>query len=1499
MKKLTVIILAVCMLLTSCAPAANTALLTTRSNEQAVPAAALNAGEQPDFSTLEYTSDEVGKLPSAPSFDYAFSAPGSQWRNLAANDTPAAFSQVSYEFVDDVLEVGQTVTDSIASAGQLMSGNMVQRLQPNQIIAQGGYVSRSILDAAAAQKGRTVENGTVVVDKAAGVAFKVVAPTAFYDGSEQSEYLERLEGTYSVATPQLHEILKDFSLGGNNGETEEMVTVTRGNITGFAPNMEANLVDDNGVKLMSYADSYKGYKDVLTNYLVNLQFDNVRLDAFLGDGSPIKVTVSGGIAVENIGVYGRYTFCRGYALAMTVRQESYLVVEMEAELAEEITIPLFGIDAGVGDVGRVTGGLFAIIGLDGRLRVEVYAREYTSIRVGLRGKTAAYVPISVRPTFDKTIKFDGDVNLTGKINGSLKFGPMLGIEIFGFDLIGAGAFLGTGVSVEKNDTLLDVKLYGILQVYVKLLGKKFNLANLTPTIFRKTQQDTAGYVVDIFEAYVYPGRVSGTIKKELPEPGEEAKSISYRVWVVPGGVSFDTNNANDLNNPKIRKYPKDGYASTLEGGVFFQEDKDMLSAGDRVYLEFKVDGKSLFSSPASPTLPFTDYIITHADYFNGYVTGQVQPLRLINWNTGKNEWAYYANQQVKVCPQLCSSQYPHSVDNPLPMSFGGHAYVRTDEYGNFDTRDEFISDTGEAVPDWKFDFFPVPPDKMQHYLWEMRLVLNYRDGDREATVSGEAPFTPASSLYFTRVIREVVGSYKRYEEGERIIDQMAYDEYIWVVNPDGTRTVGDGTSEYMTEHFGHITEAFSTQDLRGLPDYTIASEQERSVLWAGDVYGADNAYKNPKPLEPVLDANGSPTGAALYAQRVTVEWVWQEHKNPVKITSAATVSKKALGGTFQVTADGYAPFAFSLTGAPAGVVIDKDTGLITVPAGLPKNEYTFTIRAEENRPYMSRIDTYIKYEGNDPSPPDEQAFTLKITELTVMPEPSPTPPSLRMAPVIAEEEHEYAFKKVSGISETNIQINAAGSEPITWSLVPTDRYPLPEGVTIDPETGILTIAKFMTQGRHFFTIQAENDVGSDTQECRLEVMTFTRDDTPAIKGFGGLSSVYERGGSIALVYADSLASAFTPIWPTEIHPPVTQDGRSQYGFLFQEDGFDTEPYLFEMITPSNTVTIRYDDPRDIYTNDRWTVNGAAFVRWQSCPHVYTLWNENTWSWWWAKTGDMLLDTSPRCDNYHFRVPSDLEAFIARRIEDYNKKEIDLDLIFGSGDNMITIPPRTHNATYLEYGTMLGKINSQKGGSFRVELDQTTGATITGKYFVSLMGNKSAKLSFIQDGAAVTFAGKDISAAKEYEFFDFTYYSGSFFESDMLAGVGPDDKNFIFGFRHHGELPGMAVFAITTEIAEGTNVNVYDFDPETGAYTLVAAGVDVGKGGVLTYKNNSMSEYLVTTKTLEGASVSDVAGQQGSGGGNIWLFIGIGLAVLLCGAAVIVVVRRRGRPGTSQ
>ena len=96
-----------------------------------------------------------------------------------------------------------------------------------------------------------------------------------------------------------------------------------------------------------------------------------------------------------------------------------------------------------------------------------------------------------------------------------------------------------------------------------------------------------------------------------------------------------------------------------------------------------------------------------------------------------------------------------------------------------------------------------------------------------------------------------------------------------------------------------------------------------------------------------------------------------------------------------------------------------------------------------------------------------------------------------------------------------------------------------------------------------------------------------------------------------------------------------------------------------------------------------------------------------------------------------------------------------------------------------------------------------------------------------------------------DLFNFSYQKASH-EAEMLSAVGAGQQSFTYSFAHHGELPGMAIFAITTGMMEGTKVNVYKFDAGTSQFSLVAGEMTVGAEGVVTYQNNTMSEYLVTT-----------------------------------------------------
>lgn len=1560
MKKLTSIVIAICILLSLLSSNVDTVISSD------------NFDEIPD----------TGSMTKVEPFNYAFVPASAKWLEINAFEEPATLD-ATYELADDViaLQGNQDVAKQIASAGQLLSGSNVQKLPPNEIIAEGGYIPVDILDAAAAVTQDSIKNGTVVVDESNGTAFKVVSPTTYTgvfdaDASLQNK-MKPLENTYSIIQPALSEVVSDFELPA------QTVSLTRGNIIEFAPNVESSVVNPSKYKFLSDDKDFKYLSD---NPLIALKFDKVKLDADLGDGLSINVTVSGGLGIDSMDLTGRYTGFDGYEIAMKLDQECDLNVSLDIKIKQEIRIPLYGFNVSFG-IGSISGGIFAILGLDGTLRLQIESATFTSVTQGIQGGTFAYVPTSALPIFDPEIKVDGDVALSGEIDGYIKFGPMVNLELFGFDLVGVGIFLGAGVHVGTTLKTLDIELYALFNVYITLVGETLNLANFKPTILTRHQADTAGYRVKIMEAYVKPGRTGGTIETETDDVNDEdgyvpAVNIPYRILAVPKGQSFNPSDINSINNnTAIRKYPASGYAVTNAEGEFIQKDDNMLLYGDNAYLEFQANGTSYFSDPLAATLPFEKITITYADYFNDYVTGQVQPVRLINWDAAANasaeeryEWAYYNNALAYVQPKLWNAYSSNG------WSYSDKATCWTDEYGNFDTRLVF-NGNGVAILN---DIEVQPSDWPNLIHEEFDVTLD----DHEAILTRNiSNFNPTMKLLCNRVVKEVNGSYKRTEQNGQIIDQIMYDEYIWLINPDGTRTVTQDEFDYSIWGFSTIDSIYRGDD--SAISGAIASLTGNNKWSTPPIF-----YPKPgtKTLTPLLDANGNESGTALFSQRVTAQWVWQAHPDPVKITSPDNTEASTKGASFQVTATGYAPFAYSLKGAPSGVVINPSTGLITIPAGMVEKAYSFSILAKEDRLNYNIhhiIGTADSYGGNDPAPQAEQIFTLTVKGSGVLSEPSIEPSTVpsteptteptmepttgsssnpvRIAPVIDAASHGYELSMTVGGDDMTVPVTATGSTPITWSLLQYGERAFPKEITIDPNSGLLTVSKNISKGTYIFIIKAKNDVGSDTQECRLDVLPPRTAPVIAVEthnynftrktGTSSLIIPIKASGSAPITWSLQHTGRYLIPAQVTIDPEtgmLTVSGgidKGTYYFTIKaandigndtqactlqvttigrisNDSFKTDlflqdnpvqyitqlavpitkfptasiskPVMHSLVTPPNSITLQCDHALDVYTNDRFTVNGAPYVRWDSIVSVSV--DGGVYK-------NRMTDNSPVCDNYHYADPINISESVKDQILNSLKEKLtqyqhsDI-LQFGemSAENLLeeignfTENPLQNGLTYLEYGSLLDDMMSQSGGLFEVELNKDTGTMITGKYFVGLKDNKSAQLSFVQDKLTINFDSKDVKITDntEFELYNFAYTAGAPHKTAMLSACGSGGDSFIFSFAHHGELPGMATFTVKTDLAEGTQVNVYKFDATTNKFTLTTGDIEVGKNGVIIYENNTMSEYLVTTKTLAGAVLSEVDGMKGFFSRNILLIVLIGFTLILSCAVIWIILRRRKR-----
>lgn len=195
----------------------------------------------------------------------------------------------------------------------------------------------------------------------------------------------------------------------------QTVSLTRGNIKEFAPNIEGSVVKPSQYKLLSTDNDFKYVSD---NPLIALKFDNFVFEQELSDGIKVKVTINGGQAIDSMDLTGRYSGFNGYQIKMKVDQECMLNVTLDVEIKQEIRIPLYGFDVSFG-VGSISGGVFAILGINGELRLEIESNTFVGVTQGVGGGTFAYVPTSTRPIFDQEIKVDGNVALSGKSMATL------------------------------------------------------------------------------------------------------------------------------------------------------------------------------------------------------------------------------------------------------------------------------------------------------------------------------------------------------------------------------------------------------------------------------------------------------------------------------------------------------------------------------------------------------------------------------------------------------------------------------------------------------------------------------------------------------------------------------------------------------------------------------------------------------------------------------------------------------------------------------------------------------------------------------------------------------------------------------------------------------------------------------------------------------------------------------------------------------------------------
>ncbi len=1477
----------------------------------------LVSGLSPDLSPAGQTVRtlspvQLAQYPRVPAYKAEFLPATSIWKDMVSGVLPGTFKNVSYKLQDNVVKVPTPVVNGLRSAAQVLGGSHAVLKKPMETIAEGAFLNQALLQSAVGTK--NILPGTVFFNPDSNTAFKTVtALPAEMSGTA-------MDGNYLVTRPQIHEVVSAFNL------PRQTIDLTKANITGFGdPDIEKCIVYHAPGESLA-TDNFNEFKKI-KDPLIELYFPKgTELNASLGNGTKITVKISGGLGIEGMQLEGAYSGFDGYYIGLKSSQEAFLDVEVGLETYQEIRIPIYGIDVSFG-VGRVTGGLFLVAQMDGKLTVEIQARAWATETVGAGGGTFLYIPTNVAPYVSvDEIGVTGDVFISASINGEIKAGALVDIELLGWDLVGAGALAGAGITIQTDGTMLNVEMYGKLNAFITLLGNQFNLVNLKIPIFERKQTDMGSYRVRVVEACAYQDRVGGLVLYDhggndgyLPEPNAEVQ-----VEVTPANTG-----------PSVLYPSADTYYKTDSFGEFIGYDIP-LSMGDqvRVKVKRKDTGTIVTSEPIPPTFPFHRIQVTDADYFNDFIVGEVVPAKVRKWGVhSENEEDEY--ETLRYAGDVTVRIMKPSMSKLFPGVYGEYEFeqeVVTTANPDGLFRAEGLTTTAGTAMD-------VKPES------QYDCSINY-EGFLVTTRS-----VTESKVQFAlkRVTSFVEGSANRYMEGAKTVDQYTFNERYYLINLRGTRQLTAGNVKY--ELFGYSTQdRFSNHFMHWT--YPGGTQTEPVLVCdkaTGFLPGLYPATANLQVI-PEGTADGKPNGASLIDSRIVTEWVWQAHSNPTRITSANHFTCKTGGATFPVTATGVPKIAYAAAGAPAGVLLDKLSGLMTIAPSTKPGTYTLTLTATPgtktsstgqasggsgNAAIVTLSDPFLLFGvqrayKEDLPPPATQVFSLKVEGAaataspsqvatpaasptptpaptpeptpTPVPEPSPTPtpestptpeptpaptptprptptptppalpsidpglPRIQLAPVITSK-NAWTCTTFGG----TFQSTATGKSPILFSLAPlsTRGAVVPPQVSIERSTGLLTVASGLAAGTYSFYIKASNGFSPDAQQLfTLTVQSglirgisrhdSTREVLPMNAG-----NPQDQGTFLTIGSKPQTQGAFLTIGSK----PQTQGAfletatGSSPGAGSSSGSADLHAPVNMPWSAQDTFVLRNDDPNDLYDSDSLWVQGAEYIKWDG---ILTVNVEG------VSIRMAFLDGSPSAD-HHLRSISEEDR---QKIEDSYKQLETVPAGWDSIPGGIPANPSVdwEESRILDYGNTLAGIKNESGGIGTLQLDNRTGSLVPGTLFVGLKEKGTSQLSIGQKGAVVTFKGADIALAEGGGLYDFGFSTTAPHAQDMLkaaglAGTGTAASDagtkqaFTYAFAHNGSLPGYGSFAVETGIQTGATVQVYRFDAATGGLSLIAGNMKVGTGGVVTYQNNTTSEYLITTKTVEGVPVSEAASRQ--------------------------------------
>lgn len=176
----------------------------------------------------------------------------------------------------------------------------------------------------------------------------------------------------------------------------------------------------------------------------------------------------------------------------------------------------------------------------------------------------------------------------------------------------------------------------------------------------------------------------------------------------------------------------------------------------------------------------------------------------------------------------------------------------------------------------------------------------------------------------------------------------------------------------------------------------------------------------------------------------------------------------------------------------------------------------------------------------------------------------------------------------------------------------------------------------------------------------------------------------------------------------------------------------------------------------------------------------------------------------------------------------------------------------------------------------LDLSSSHSQKIPKEVFEKLKKLDNTSLTILLGNGRVIFESKDITEKINNDYYDFSlsFYS----EYEALIKEKANDKNAtVYKIGEETTLPGYATFILNTSYIENENINVYKYDLENDKFYLISENSKIKDGGVLIYKNNTCSEYLLTGKTISSAKRSEACDMQSNEKNGKYLFSILGIS----------------------